>query len=130
LLIIICVWGYLFYSEAHKSEAERQQELARKQAQVEEYAKAAQAREADRQRQQMNREQAERDLKSSAESAVTAYIPLENPRAEIENGNLIIYIRKTDFQSIPFPDQPKFRSLDTVPMDHDTFPFPLTENLS
>lgn len=59
------------------------------------------------QEQKMGEERRELDAKTGAELTVTTMIPSANPRAEIEGTTLVIYLKTTEFRSLPFPDQPK-----------------------
>jgi hypothetical protein len=34
-------------------------------------------------------------------------IPSANPRVEIESGDLVVYLKTSEFRSIPYPDQPQ-----------------------
>jgi hypothetical protein len=92
--------GYGIYRGKHRSQAELQMEAQQR----------AEARERDRlalEREKEMEKEREHQIISSVELAIMSWIPESQPMIRTNGSTLKVYIKKSEFQSIPFPDQPK-----------------------
>lgn len=107
VLILIGIITWNIYRVITMTPAEKAQRQADKELRLEAEARAWQAEEQKRLERANQRIISKQILEFHPALTVQKFIPSANPRIETDGSDLTIYLKKSEYQSIPYPDQPK-----------------------